>query len=110
MQQRWLRSRRFAVATAIALQVWPRHRRNHLVRSQNGFGSGTLWLDDREHGIDSGKRRLKSLSYYAKKMLTGVRHENESCRSSIRVSGLTDFQMGCMQKISVWCYIKYKIL
>ena len=59
VQQMWLHSRSFAVATAIALQAWPRHPHSHLLpRSPNGFGDGTLWVGDREHGMDYGKGRL----------------------------------------------------
>ena len=50
------------MANATALQAWPRHLRSHLLRSQNGFGHGTLWLVHREHGIDDGKGRDKGTS------------------------------------------------
>lgn len=61
-QPMWLHSWSFAVATASAFQVWPRHAHNHLPRSQNGLGNGTLWLDDRVvHGQGYGEGRLKGV-------------------------------------------------
>lgn len=62
VQQRWLGSRSSAVATATALQALPRHPRSHLLlKSQNGFENGTLWLDKGAHGRKCVGRRLKDI-------------------------------------------------